>query len=75
MGLDPGSPGSHPRPKAVPNHWATGAAQIKSFLCIQLHAKDQKPLIYKAKEEKEPCSKSMSEVERAIQGVPGWLSG
>ena len=26
MGLDPGSPGSHPRLKAVRNHWATGAA-------------------------------------------------
>ena len=26
VGLDPGSPGSHPRLKAAPNHWATGAA-------------------------------------------------
>ena len=30
-GLDPGSPGSHPRPKAAPNRWATGAAQDKTF--------------------------------------------
>ena len=27
-GLDPRSPGSHPRPKAVPNCWATGATHI-----------------------------------------------
>ena len=26
VGLDPGSPGSHPRPKGALNHWATGAA-------------------------------------------------
>ena len=26
VGLDPGSPGSHPRLKAVLNHWATRAA-------------------------------------------------
>ena len=26
VGLDPGSPGSHPGPKAAPNRWATGAA-------------------------------------------------
>ena len=26
MELDPGSPGSHPRLKAAPNHWAIGAA-------------------------------------------------
>ena len=26
VGLDPGSPESHPRPKAAPNRWATGAA-------------------------------------------------
>ena len=26
-GLDPGSPGSHHRPKAAPNPWATRAAQ------------------------------------------------
>ena len=28
MGFDPRSPGSHPGPKVVPNHWATGTAQI-----------------------------------------------
>ena len=30
MGLDPRTPGSCPGPKAVPNHWATGAAQKKN---------------------------------------------
>ena len=28
MGLNPRSPGSHPRLKVAPNHWATGAAWI-----------------------------------------------
>ena len=32
MGLDPGSPGSHPGPKVVPNHWATGAAHFSDIL-------------------------------------------
>ena len=31
-GLNPGSPGSHPRPKVAPNRWATRAA-LKSHLC------------------------------------------
>ena len=32
MGLDPGSPGSHPRLQAALNHCATGAARIQAFL-------------------------------------------
>ena len=32
MGLDPGSPGSHPRPKAALNRWATRAALHQIFL-------------------------------------------
>ena len=34
VGLDPGSPGSHPGPKAAPtpNYWATGAARVCGFL-------------------------------------------
>ena len=32
MGLDPGSPGSHPGLKVALNRWATGAA-LKDFIC------------------------------------------
>ena len=32
VGLDPRSPGSHPRPKVVLNRWATRAAQCLSLL-------------------------------------------
>ena len=32
MGLDPGSPGSHPRPKVALNLWATGAARTTDSL-------------------------------------------
>ena len=31
MGLDPGSPGSHPGPEAAPNRWAIGAAPSCNF--------------------------------------------
>ena len=31
VGLDPGSPGSHPGSKLAPNCWATGAVQSTSF--------------------------------------------
>ena len=31
VGLDPRSPGSHPRLKAALNRWATGATQENSF--------------------------------------------
>ena len=31
VGLDPGSPGSYPGLKVVPNRWATGAALILFF--------------------------------------------
>ena len=38
VGTHPGSPGSHPGPKAVLNCWATGAAPffpfLKKDLCI-----------------------------------------
>ena len=32
MGLDPGSPGPHPRLLATLNRWATGAARLFPFL-------------------------------------------
>ena len=31
VGLDPGSPGSHPGLKAALNHWATRAARLTGF--------------------------------------------
>ena len=34
MGLDPWSPGSHPRPKAALNHWATRAAPLTAFATL-----------------------------------------
>ena len=40
VGLDPGSPGSHPGPKAALNRWATLAAHILAFLkvdCFLFH--------------------------------------
>ena len=35
MGLDPGSPGSHPGLKTAPNRWATRAAQYKCILRVK----------------------------------------
>ena len=36
MGLDPGSPGSHPGLKVALNRWATGAAQFLIFKILYL---------------------------------------
>ena len=35
-GLDSGSPGSYPRPKAAPNHWAIGAALLFFFFFFKI---------------------------------------
>ena len=31
VGLDPGSPGSHPGPNVALNRWATGAAHVLKY--------------------------------------------
>ena len=36
MGLDPGSPGSHPGLKVALNRWAPGAAQTSAFFRLSL---------------------------------------
>ena len=38
--MDPGSPGSPPRPKVAPNHWATGAALLYLFILVHRRASD-----------------------------------
>ena len=46
MGLDPGSPGSHPGPRSAPNHWATGAARENQINLVMDRLKIAHQTIY-----------------------------
>ena len=58
MGLDPRSPGSHPRLKAALNHWATGAALNTDFY----------------EENYKTLKKGVPEIQNKMRGIPcSWI--
>ena len=73
MGLDPGSPGSHPGRKAALNRWATGAALVSHFfknifIYLFKRHRERERQRHRQREKQAPCREPNVELDPRTLG-------